>query len=490
MTIADFNKDINTVDNLFPSSIWSVVRGIIHASAIIGFTIYYVPLVATIILPWIAIALILTFFYRPAPLAIKRLEAPLSSQVLSCISEIVTGATTLRVSRSAERQLTETLYQRIDNLNRIHIPSFACHGWVTIRSSGAACVIYFIVGLFALQLRHSVIPGVLVILLVACLDVLRCLIDVVDDIANVQRGLNCVERLDHYAQGIEAERQDRTEDPKATWPSSGAIEMHNLTMRYRRNIPLALCDFNLSIRGGEKVGIVGRTGAGKSTILSVLLGFTDPCEETTTIDGVDITLMSVRTLRQALAGIPQDPYFFAGTVRSNLDPRRERTDEELALALQRTGLSPEQQNQNDAKSETRQHKSSRNIPTSRKQHFLHLDTHVSSGGQNLSSGQRQLLSLAWAIVRNSCIILIDEATASIDKESDMKIQTMIRSEFVNSTVLVIAHRIDTIKDYDRIAVLDQGRLVEFGTPRELWDCEGGIFRELCAKSGMTSLDEP
>lgn len=448
-----------------------------QVTAIAGFAIYYVPLVAAIVVPWVSIAVLLTLFYRPAPLAIKRIEAPLSSQVLSCISELLSGAQTLRLSPLAERQLTKELYASINSLNRVHFTSFACHGWMSIQSHFASCVIYFAIGLLALRLRYSVIPGVLVVLLTSCFDVLRTVGEIIDDIAEFQRGLNCVERLDHYAKDLSAERQDDIRrNVNIVWPSKGEIEMHSLSMRYRPNLPLVLHNVNLCIRGGERIGIVGRTGAGKSSIFYALLGFTDPCEGSITIDGVDITLISVRHLRQALAVIPQDPLLFEGTVRSNLDPRRERTDEELELALRRTGLSqtPSQH------PETDEH----DLPNSTKHHLLHLSTPISSGGQNLSSGQRQLLSLARALIRNTRIILVDEATASIDYESDVQVQRMLRTEFGDRTVLVIAHRIQTVKDYDRIAVFDQGKLVQFGAPQELWDCEGGMFRELCAKSGL------
>ncbi len=206
---------------------------------------------------------------------------------------------------------------------------------------------------------------------------------------------------------------------------------------------------------------------GPATLFSLLLGFTDPCEGTITLDGIDIMTIGVRSLRRAVAIIPQEPTLFSGTVRSNLDPARERTDEELELALLRTGLS---------------------LPHSPQQGDLSLHSRVSVGGANLSSGQRQLLSLARALVRPAAVTLIDEATAAVDHAADARIQAMLRDALADRTVLVVAHRIHTVKDCDHVVVLEGGAVAELGTPKELFAREGGLFRELCEKSGVTAED--
>lgn len=396
---------------------------------------------------------------------------------------MVSGASTLRVSPLASKKLSQQLLHRLDSFNRVHFRSFSCHGWVGIWTNLISAILFFAVGLFALRLRKSVLPGVLTILLTTCIDVLTCIISIVDALADMQRGLNCVERLDYYANKLGMERQEGRECPvDATWPVSGGIEMHNLSVRYRPNLPLALRDFNLSIKGGQKIGIVGRTGAGKSTIFSVLLGFTDPFEGSIKIDGVDISEIGVRDLREAMAVIPQEPTLFGGTVRTNLDPRNECSDEELWSALRQTGLTTQSPSATDGKGDEKQPQMTETHSTGHRS--LRLSSHIAPGGHNLSSGQRQLLSLARAIVRNKRIILVDEATASIDNESDLKIQAMLQSVFADRTVLVVAHRIHTVKNYDRIAVIDAGRVVEFGKPKELWDRDGGLFKELCEKSGI------
>lgn len=459
------------MDLVLPNATWGAVIDFFAITSVVTFACYYVPLVATLIIPWILSALLLTLFYHPTPLMIKRVEALYGSQITAHASELVHGASALRLSPAGRNHLIRELHTKIDAHNRIHFMSFTCRSWASITANMVSCIIYCAVGLFAIRLRSSVLPGVLVALFSATHNVIILVSGWINCVADVQRGVNSVERLAHYENGIGQERREGTGDAAtkdASWPRTAAIEMRNLSMRYRPQLPLVIQGIDLSIRSGEKIGIVGRTGAGKSTIFSILLGMVDATGGCTLIDGVDIATLGVQEIRKALAVIPQHPTLFSGTVRTNLDPRHEHSDEELLLALSRTGLS--------TGSTARERKSPSRTP-------LTLSSRLEPGGANLSTGQRQLLSLARALVRNTRIILIDEATSGVDYEMDGQIQTMLRTQTAGCTVLAIAHRIHTVKDYDRLVVMDAGRIVEVGAPRALFD-QRGFFWELCEAGGV------
>jgi ABC-type multidrug transport system fused ATPase/permease subunit len=249
----------------------------------------------------------------------------------------------------------------------------------------------------------------------------------------------------------------------------------------------------MTVKSGERIGIVGRTGAGKSTIMSTLFRLTELSGGRITIDGVDISTIGLADLRSRLAIIPQDPTLFRGTIRSNLDPFHEHTDLELWHALRQADLVGPEQTLEEPSTTTKTSTSSTSIvpaapvatsSTAR----IHLDTPVEDEGLNFSLGQRQLLALARALVRNSQIIVCDEATSSVDFETDQKIQRTIVRGFSGKTLLCIAHRLRTIIGYDRILVMDQGNVAELDSPLNLFETEGSIFRGMCERSGLKRED--
>ena len=242
-------------------------------------------------------------------------------------------------------------------------------------------------------------------------------------------------------------------------------------MRYREGLPLILRGLHLDVAGGERVGIVGRTGAGKSSIIYTLFRLVELSGGSITIDGVNIAEIGLHDLRSRLAIIPQDPTLFRGTIRSNLDPFNEHSDQELWSALQRADLVSKNQSTHD----------------NSLANCIHLDSTVDDEGLNFSLGQRQLMALARALVRGSQIIVCDEATSSVDFETDAKIQRTIQLGFKGKTLLCIAHRLKTIINYDRICVMDAGRIAELDTPVNLYH-QGGIFRSMCERSGIIGED--
>jgi ABC-type multidrug transport system fused ATPase/permease subunit len=306
--------------------------------------------------------------------------------------------------------------------------------------------------------------------------------------------------------------------PPGSWPAKGAVHFVDYSTRYRSDLQPVLRNINMTIRPQEKIGIVGRTGAGKSSLAMALMRGLEADGGKIIIDGLDIGQLGLRDLREAVAFVPQDPTLFTGTIRSTLDPFGLYTDEEVLIALRRVHLidspSPSRHSPSSSGiidlamistvqresifdglhnnlsldlSSSSSRGSAQNTKQKQKQHentnlFLDLSSPVTSSGSNISQGQRQLLCLARVLLKSPKILIMDEATASIDSITDAKIQTTIR-ELKDTTILTIAHRLRTIVDYDRILVLDRGAVAEFDSPWRLLKREEGIFRGMCEMSG-------
>lgn len=299
----------------------------------------------------------------------------------------------------------------------------------------------------------------------------------VRQLAEVENDMVGAERILHYANHLEQEAPQKIPDtlPPPTWPAEGRIEFDNVFMKYRPELPNVLKGLSLSVRANEKIGVVGRTGAGKSSIMVTLFRLAELSGGSIKIDDVDISKIGLNELRSRISIIPQDPLLFSGTLRSNIDPFGTKTDAELYDALKRAHLIPSA-TYGSAEPGTE-------TPTSR----FNLDYAVEEEGNNLSVGERSLVSLARALVRDPKILVLDEATASVDVETDAKIQETIRREFGNKTLLCIAHRLRTILSYDRILVMSEGQAEAFDTPENLYT-SGSHFRDMCEKSGITLED--
>lgn len=257
------------------------------------------------------------------------------------------------------------------------------------------------------------------------------------------------ERLNEYIVMQREAEHYREGGPPANWPPNGKIVFSNVSMRYREGLPLVLKGVSAEICGREKIGIVGRTGSGKTSLVTALLRLVEVSSGRIAIDGVDISEIGLFTLRSRIGVIPQDPVLFSGNVRLNLDPFEQYTDARLLDGLKRLGL-----------------------------FGVSLDDRVDDGGGNYSVGQRQMLCICRALLSNSRVIIMDESTASCDVETDALIQKVIREEFSNATVLTIAHRLNTIMDSDRILVLDAGHVAEFDKPSSLLARPDSLFSGL------------
>jgi len=313
-------------------------------------------------------------------------------------------------------------------------------------------------------------------------------------VTQLEMDLNSVERVVEYldlpqepAVVIESNR------PPAYWPSSSSeqlVVVEDLTIRYAPELPAVLHEVSFALKPKERVGLLGRTGSGKSTLAMALLRFVDPASGKIIIDGIDISTIGLQDLRSRVTIIPQDAVLFSGTIRENLDPFGEHPDEDCLDALTRVHINSSNPGSRRASRPPSIHGSDNDAASTRTsttqhddKHHISLESKVSAGGSNFSQGQRQLIAMARALLRRSSIIIMDEATSSIDFHTDALVQRTIREEFSNSLLITIAHRIRTIIDYDRLVVLDQGRVVEFDTPLNLIQKEGGVFRGMCLKSG-------
>lgn len=416
--------------------------------------------------------------------------------VFSQFNEAISGTASIR-AYGLEAHFTKRIQAAIDNMDSAYFLTYSNQRWLNVRLDAVGWLMIFVTGILVVTSRFDVDPSISGLVLSYILSIAQMLQFTIRQMAEVENGMNSTERLHYYGTQLEEEAPLHLQKVDDSWPSSGQISFSDVKMRYRQGLPLVLQGLSMDVRGGERIGIVGRTGAGKSSIMYALFRLSELSGGSIKIDDVDIATVGLHDLRSRLAIIPQDPALFRGTIRSNLDPFNEHVDLELWSALRQSRLleetatpdstsdaesptsssTPSDQAQNQAQSQSQSQSQSR----------IHLDAVVEEDGLNFSLGQRQLMALARALIRNSRIIVCDEATSSVDFETDQKIQETMAQGFKGKTLLCIAHRLRTIINYDRICVMDKGQIAELDTPVNLWEA-GGIFRGMCERSGITRED--
>ncbi|KAH9481477.1 Multidrug resistance protein fer6 [Psilocybe cubensis] len=479
--IGVFGKDIDNIDNQLPVSLRMLT---LTVSNVLGSVVIITVVEHYFIIAAIVISLGYQYFaafYRASAREVKRLDSMLRSLLYSHFSESLTGLSTLRTYGEIPRFLKENAYY-IDLENRALILTVSNQRWLSIRLDFCGALLVFFVAIFAVTGASGSSAAQVGLILTYTTSLTQACGMLTRQTAEVENYLNSVERIVHYSQ-TDVMRQEAPHEipenkPPAEWPQKGAIEFKDLSMKYRPGLPNVLHGISMSIRGGEKIGIVGRTGAGKSSITLALLRIVEYVGKIT-IDGVDISKIGLKDLRTKIAIIPQEPTIFSGTVRTALDPFSLYDDAHLWDALRRSFLVE------DTKTRSSGEESEESATATGR---ISLDTVLESEGSNLSVGQRSLLSLARALVRETKVVILDEATASVDLETDKKIQHTIQTEFKDRTLICIAHRLRTILNYDRILVLDSGNIVEFDTPLSLFQNADGIFRALCDNSSITEKD--
>ncbi|KAG2037723.1 P-loop containing nucleoside triphosphate hydrolase protein [Suillus americanus] len=409
----------------------------------------------------------------------------LRSLLYAHFSETLTGLPTIRSYGEMKRFITANRYY-VDLEDRALILVVTNQRWLAIRLDFMGGILIFLVALLAVIDVSGISAAQIGLVLTYTTSLSQMCSMVTRQTADVENYMNAVERLVQYVAGDtiphEAPHEIEERKPPAQWPEHGAVEFNNVKMAYRPGLPNVLRGISIKIGGGEKIGVVGRTGAGKSSLMLALFRIVELSGGSITIDGIDISTIGLKDLRSKISIIPQDPLLFSGTIRSNLDPFSQHGDAELWDALHRSCLL--NSSTTSKRSSSSNGVGSEQASTSR----YNLDSTIESEGANLSVGERSLLSLARALVKDCKVVVLDEATASVDLDTDSKIQQTIQTEFQDRTLLCIAHRLRTIISYDRILVLDAGLVAEFDTPSNLFKIESGIFRGMCERSNISLKD--
>lgn len=503
-----FSRDVDVMDNSLSDAMrmyfFSVGSIISVFALIIAFFHYF----AIALGPLFLIFLFATSFYRASAREVKRFESVLRSNVFAKFGEGLSGVACIRAYGLRDHFMAD-LRNAIDDMNSAYYLTFSNQRWLSMRLDMIGNLLVFTTGILVVTSRFNVSPSIGGLVLSYILAIVQMIQFTVRQLAEVENGMNAVERLQYYGQQLEEEAPLHTIDVRPSWPEKGEIVFDSVEMRYRAGLPLVLRGLSMHVQGGERIGIVGRTGAGKSSIMSTLFRLVEISGGRISIDGIDIATIGLHDLRSRLAIIPQDPTLFRGTVRNNLDPFNEHNDLELWSALRQADLVSDEAEQQAVSSAAAAAAggsgsgskagaaSSSVVPVAdaapvaavgRDATRIGLDSIVEEDGLNFSLGQRQLMALARALVRGSQIIVCDEATSSVDMETDDKIQATIASGFRGKTLLCIAHRLRTIIGYDRICVMDQGAIAELDNPMVLYQNENGIFRGMCDRSGIRVED--
>ncbi|KFQ45688.1 Canalicular multispecific organic anion transporter 2, partial [Nestor notabilis] len=455
-----FSKDIYVIDEVIPPTILMFLGTFFTSLSTMIVIIASTPLFTVVIVPLAILYFFVQRFYVATSRQLKRLESVSRSPIYSHFSETVSGASVIR-AYGRVKSFIDISDQKMDDNQKSYYPGIISNRWLGIRVEFVGNCIVLFAALFAVIGKNSLNAGLVGLSVSYALQVTLSLNWMVRMTSELETNIVAVERIKEYSETeTEAPWVIEGKSPSEDWPSKGELEFVNYSVRYRKGLDLVLKDLNLQVHGGEKIGIVGRTGAGKSSMTLCLFRILEAAKGEIKIDGVKIAEIGLHDLRSRLTIIPQDPVLFSGTLRMNLDPFNKYSDEEIWKALELSHLKRFVSSQPSM-----------------------LDYECSEGGENLSVGQRQLVCLARALLRKTRILILDEATAAIDLETDDLIQMTIRTQFEDCTVLTIAHRLNTIMDYTRVLVLDNGTVAEFDTPANLIASKG-IFYSMAKDAGL------
>ncbi|XP_012937343.1 multidrug resistance-associated protein 1 isoform X1 [Aplysia californica] len=456
-----FSKDVDTLDVIIPMIFGMFLMCFFNTLSTILVISFSTPLFLAVIVPLMVFYYFVQRFYVASSRQLKRLESVSRSPIYSHFGETITGAMTIRAFGQEALFIKES-QDKVD-LNQIsYFPSIVSNRWLAIRLEFVGNFIIFFASLFAVIGRDHLSPGIVGLSITYAMNVTQTLNWMVRMTCELETNIVAVERIKEYTETqTEADWVIEGKRPSAEWPEKGVVKFKDYKVRYREGLDLVLKGIDCEIKSGEKIGIVGRTGAGKSSLTLALFRIIEAAGGSISVDGIDISTIGLHDLRSKLTIIPQDPVLFSGTLRMNLDPFENRTDEDIWSALE----------------------------------HAHLKTFVSGlaegllfecseGGENLSVGQRQLVCLARALLRKTQVLILDEATAAVDLETDDLIQATIRTEFEHCTVLTIAHRLNTIMDYTRIMVLDAGTIHEFDSPQALLQDTSSVFHSMAKDAGL------
>lgn len=454
-----FSKDMGFVDDMMPFTYCDFLQTLFVVVGILALVASNNPITFAVVIPIVLVFWYLRSYYMKTSREVKRIEGISRSPLFGHFSTTLLGLDTIRAF-GVEEVFTDQMNSYQDAHTRAWFTFISTSAWLSFRLD-ILCVIFIsFVALVSPALKSSLSAGVVGLTLSYAIKISGVFQQCVKQSAEVENLMTSVERILEYCNlEPEAPRETDTKPPDG-WPPKGKIEFEKMSFRYHNSLPRVLHSISCSVQPSEKIGVVGRTGAGKSSLLSTLFRLAEPTG-VIKIDGINIQEIGLKDLRSKLSIIPQEPVLFSGTMRRNIDPFSEHSDVELWRVLEEVQLKVAVESTKG------------------------MDTEFAEAGSNFSVGQRQLVCLARAILRQNKILVIDEATANVDPRTDALIQATIREKFKHCTVLTIAHRLHTIMDSDRVMVLDAGRLIEFDAPYALLKNPKTIFAQLVTQTGPT-----
>ncbi|XP_040163169.1 multidrug resistance-associated protein 1 isoform X10 [Anopheles arabiensis] len=456
-----FSKDVDILDNTLPITVSELNYCFFEVVATLVVISISTPIFAAVIVPIGILYYAVQRFYVATSRQLKRLESVSRSPIYSHFGETIQGVQTIRAYSVQDRFILES-DEKVDGNQLCYCPSIIANRWLAVRLEMVGNLIILFAALFAVLGRETMNAGLVGLSVSYALQITQTLNWLVRMTSDVETNIVAVERIKEYG---ETKQEAAWELPNSTlprdWPEQGMVEFRDFQVRYREGLELVLRGISFTVNGGEKVGIVGRTGAGKSSLTLALFRIIESAGGSIVIDGQDISQLGLHALRSRLTIIPQDPVLFSGTLRINLDPFNAQSDDDIWKALEHAHLK-----------------------TFVKGLTAGINHEVTEGGENLSVGQRQLICLARALLRKTKVLILDEATAAVDLETDDLIQRTIRTEFKDCTVLTIAHRLNTIMDSDKVIVLDKGQIVEFAPPAELLQSKNSAFYSMAKDAGL------
>ncbi|XP_061981764.1 ABC transporter C family member 13 isoform X2 [Populus nigra] len=459
-----FSSDLYTIDDSLPFILNILLANFVGLLGIAVILSYVQVFFLLLLLPFWFIYSKLQFFYRSTSRELRRLDSVSRSPIYATFTETLDGASTIRAFKS-EDFFMEKFIEHVTLYQRTSYSEIIASLWLSLRLQLLAAVIVSFVAMMAVIGSHDYLPisfgtpGLVGLALSYAAPIVSLLGSFLTSFTETEKEMVSVERALQYMD-IPQEELRGSQSLNLDWPFQGTIEFQNVTMRYMPSLPPALRGISFTVPGGMKVGVVGRTGAGKSSILNALFRLTPICSGCIVVDGLDITDVPVRDLRPRFAVVPQSPFLFEGSLRDNLDPFQMNNDLKIWDILEKCHVKEEVESAGG------------------------LDIHVKESGSSFSVGQRQLLCLARALLKFSKVLCLDECTANVDTRTASVLQSTIFSECRAMTVITIAHRISTVLNMDNILVLDRGNLVEQGNPQALLQDESSIFSSFAKASTM------
>ncbi|CAC5405400.1 ABCC5 [Mytilus coruscus] len=440
-----FSADMDEIDVRLPGNMEIFLQNILMIIFALVSICYVSPWFLIALVPLVFFFVLLNKLFTACIRQLKRLDSVTKSPMISHVQASVQGISTIH-AYGKSNEFVDKFHHLIDTNTVPYFLFVSSNRWLAIRLDIISACVIAVTGLLVIVNYESMTPAMAGMALAFSIQMTGLFQFSIRMAIETEARFTSVERLNHYSREVESEGDSiiKGQRPPNNWPSDGCISFKKLKMKYRDNLPLALKSVSFDVLPQEKVGIVGRSGSGKSSLGVALFRLVEPDSGSISIDNQDISTIGLHDLRSKLAIIPQDPVLFVGTIRYNLDPFKEHKDSDLWEALEKCHIKD-------------------TITALDSQ----LDSTVVENGENFSVGERQLMCLARALLRHSKILILDEATAAIDTETDSFVQTTIKEAFSDCTMLIIAHRLNTVLSCNRILVMEDGRVVEYDSPSSL-----------------------